>query len=266
MLEMHKACGNSLALKSDISMTNAGDSLSFPVVKTRPFLELPTETRLEVYKSLFISSARVRLKTELRILDERSMGNFPKYLPRRTVENISDRMINLPEDNIAAIMATCHKIFNEAAPVFYSVNTIHHSISAWGSKAMLSQPCHLSFLKSLSLDYSNALEGHPSGYGGQHEAADKAAASFLDIVSKQCPNLEILEFHLIMLGTLLHLTPNEIWTGKALKLLVPSLKQLTITSPIIQCSMREFCSGIAPENNWAVERIGSGHVCNVGLD
>jgi len=171
------------------------------------------------------------------------------------VDNISERTIRLPDTDIAAILTTCRKIYIEAAPTFYEFNVIHHSISTWGAKAIHTRPFHLSFLKSLSLDYSNPFPDL-SGSDLEMPDTDRAIGYFLEMINKQCIKLEALTLHILIRRKMYDLTSefSKFATAKALAALAPRLKHLVIISPTSQDLMLGLCETIAPWDQWVKVR------------
>lgn len=81
------------SLTARMANLSLNDTVSLPGVaipKTSPFFRLPTELRLEVYKLLFTNSTTLRLRAEVRILNERWIEKAQGY-PRSMGKSIRGR-------------------------------------------------------------------------------------------------------------------------------------------------------------------------------
>lgn len=146
----------------------------------------------------------LRLKAEVRVLNERWIYKAQGYLisPERRypldVDNMSQRTIRIPDYNNAAILLTCRKIFYEATPTFYELNTIHHSVSTWNQRAIDCRSIHLRFLRRLSLDYCIPFPKQLCPGVFLIPDPDEAIANFLVLVADQCTNLEELTLYILL--------------------------------------------------------------------
>lgn len=171
---------------------------------------IATELRLKIYKHLFQTSATHLLRRRDGISDE----------------NVLKKLAHTFDCNI---LFTCRKLYEEAHPVFYGTQTIHHSFTTGGlsrferldleryvpegAMPYFSDKLHLMVKLSMGLMLVNP------------EKTDAVLSKQIAKFAQHCPQLRVLTIHFLS-GDLL----ADSATGNVLRQLHPRLDSLNIVA------------------------------------
>lgn len=253
------------------SSTIEGDTRPLtPDNQAFPFLKLPPEIRVMVYKHAFSNLGILRLATEIVSTNNKYLDRVRAYpwilefagwycflRPGKThadrTHSEQDFIIQLSNKDAIPFLRTCQLIFQEAAPIIYQTGAFHRSLCP--ERPVLPTTNHFLLIRHLSIDFSDASPRVLMFEELQRCDVDHRIAVSVASVAKNCTSLKTLTLHIIVAGgtdKILLRSAHE--SCKTLAKLVPSLERLSIFAPSTTKSMKQLCELIAPLNGCQIRR------------
>ena len=235
-----------------------------------PFLTLPPEIRVTVYKYAFSDLGVLRSATEIVSTNDEyihKVRSYPRILtfaswcwflrPGQThahhTHTEQDFIVQLSNQDAVPILRTCQLVFQEAAPILYQTSAFHQSISSGTTTSLVLD--EFQWIRHLSIDFSDASPQTLMFEDLQRYDVDQKVAAFVVLIATGCMSLESLTLHIIATsGTDKLLLRSSHESCKALAKLAPSLERLSIIAPTTTKSMQTMCELIAPLQGWKIGR------------
>lgn len=241
-----------------------------PINQAFPFLKLPPELRVPVYRYIFSDLRVLRSAAEIVSTNDGFLSevrSYPRILtfaswywflrpgqthPDRT-HTEQDFTIELPTKDATPVLRTCQLVFQEASPILYQTCTFHRAIGPGLTEIPASN--NLQWIRHLSIDFSDASPKTLMFEELQKNDVDRKIAAAIVSIAKGCVSLKSLTLHVIATsGIDKFLLRSSHRSCKALAKLAPSLECLSIIAPTTTKSMESLCKLIAPLQGWKIGR------------